>query len=260
MKEGYWVIRTYKAGLIGEKTKFWVPGKRPEKKLGRKAKAALRKQEQNEYASIKQAARILNENFSSKDVLLGLDYSDKGMKKLYRWLEKQGICLEQLDDAGRMCALWEAADHELGNCLRRAKRSAEKLGAQIKAFYITSDLDSYTGETVRVHHHLVVSGESVEAFREAWKSMGGVDYEYLTANQVDRTELAEYLLKQVRHVPNAKKFKTTRNLVRPQAKDQIVLTDAELRVPRHAKLLFRREFRTGQPQYIRYAMQNWKNE
>lgn len=259
MKEGYWVVRTYQAGRVGEKTKFWVPGKRPDKRLSKKAKAKLRKQEQNEYSSIKQAARILNENYTASDILLGLDYSPKGMKKLEKWITAQGTDLHQLDEAQMLCALWEAADHELGNCLRRAKRNAKKLGVEIKAFYVTSDLDPYTGETVRVHHHLVINPEAVQAFVDAWKEMGSVDYENLYGVQEDRTQLAEYLLKQVRHVPNIKKFKTTRNLKRPEPKDRIVLSDAELRVPRHAKLVYRNEFsHTGQSQYIRYILPSWE--
>lgn len=261
MKDGYWVVRTYQAGRVGEKTKFWVPGKRPDKRLSKKAKAKLRKQEQNEYSSIKQAARILNENYTAKDTLLGLDYSEKGMEKLEKWIVSQGIDLQQLDDAQKLYVYWQAADHELNNCLRRAKRNAKKLGVEIKAFYVTSDLDPYTGETVRVHHHLVINPEAKQAFIDAWKEMGGVDYEALYGYQEDRTQLAVYLLKQVRHVPNIKKFKTTRNLTRPEPKDRIVLSDAELRVPRHAKLVYRNEFtRSGQPQYIRYVLPAWKED
>lgn len=260
MKEGYWVVRTYKAGCVGEKTKFWVPGKRPEKRLSKKAKAKLRKQEQNEYSAIKQAARILNENYTPKDILLGLDYNAKGMKKLEKWIAAQEIDMKDLDDAQRLSILWTAADHELNNCLRRAKRNAKKLGIEIKAFYVTSDLDPYTRETVRVHHHLVINREAVQPFADAWKDLGGVDYENLYGGQEDRTPLAEYLLKQVRHVPNIKKFKTTRNMKRPEPKDRIVMSDAELRVPRHAKLVYRNEFtRSGQPQYIRYILPDWKN-
>ena len=29
MAQGYWVVRTYEAGNVGEKTKFWIPGDRP---------------------------------------------------------------------------------------------------------------------------------------------------------------------------------------------------------------------------------------
>ena len=41
---GYWVVRTYEAGAVGEKTKFWVPGERPSKS-GRREKQELRKQQ-----------------------------------------------------------------------------------------------------------------------------------------------------------------------------------------------------------------------
>ena len=63
MSEGYFVIRTYKSGDVGEKTKFFVPGKRPEKNLTKKQQAAVRKAEQNSYSAQKNLARIINENF-----------------------------------------------------------------------------------------------------------------------------------------------------------------------------------------------------
>ena len=53
MQEGYWVTRTYQSGAVGEKTKFFVPGTRPTGKLNRRAKDAVRKQEQNEYSAQK---------------------------------------------------------------------------------------------------------------------------------------------------------------------------------------------------------------
>ena len=43
MKEGYWVVRTYQAGAVGEKTKFWVPGARTSKS-SRREKQEIRKQ------------------------------------------------------------------------------------------------------------------------------------------------------------------------------------------------------------------------
>ena len=261
MKEGYWVVRTYRAGCVGEKTKFWVPGKRPGGKTRKNEKAHIRKQEQNEYSSVKQAARILNANFTKKDVLLGLDYSEEGMKKLHKWIGKQGIDMDQLDDAQKLQTLWDAADHEITNCLRRAKRNAQKLGVELKAFYITSDMDPRTGETVRVHHHLVINREAVPAFEEAWKNLGSVDWETLWSDQEDRTDIAAYLLKQVRRIPDAKKYKTTRNLIRVKPKDRVVLSDAELRVPRYAKLMYRQEFtKPGQPQYIRYVVPSWSED
>ena len=254
-KDGYWVIRTYKAGAVGEKTKFWVPGKRPDKNISRRQRDAIRKREQNEYSAVKRLARILNMYFSTGDLLLGIDYADKGLQKLEKQLKAKGIDVDQMDEAQKMEAMFLAADHELTNCLRRAARRAKKDGVILKAALTTSDMDGETGETVRVHHHLVINREAKEYFVEAWGKLGGVTWDPMWGNQEDRTDIAAYMLRQVRHVPDAKKFRTTRNLKPPVPKDRIVNSDAELQVPRGGKLLFRREFsRSEQPQYIRYVL------
>lgn len=260
-KEGYWVIRTYQAGAVGEKTKFWVPGKRPDKNISKRQRDAIRKREQNEYSAVKRLARILNMYFSSGDLLLGIDYSDKGLQKLEKWIQAQGTDLSALDEGEKLEAVYEAADHELVNCLRRAKRRAEKDGVKIKAAFVTSDMDGETGESVRIHHHLVINREARDYFVEAWGELGGVSWSPMWDYQEDRTDIAAYMLRQVRHVPDAKKFRTTRNLVPPKPKDRIVLSDAELQVPRGGKLLFRREFsRNDQAQYIRYVLPKYVRE
>lgn len=257
-KEGYWSIRTYEAGTVGEKTKFWVPGDRPNGKLKRKERDALRKAAQNEYSAVKALARLMNANFgkaSPRSLVLGLDYGEKGMNKILRWIDKQGICLDALDEAEKLNVLWHAADHELWNCLRRVKRRCESAGLTLRAVYITSDMDGDTGETVRVHHHLVINAEAKDAFVDAWKKLGNVEWDRMWDNQEDRIPLAEYFIKQVRHVPDAKKYRSTRNLIRPIPKDKAALSDAELRVPQGGRLLYRQEFKKpGQAQYIRYVL------
>lgn len=260
-KEGYWVIRTYKAGSVGEKTKFWVPGKWPDKNISRRQRDAIRKREQNEYSAVKRLARILNMYFASGDILLGIDYAEKGMEKLHKWIRSQGTEISDLDEGEKMTAVYEAADHELVNCLRRAKRRAKEDGVEIKAAFVTSDMDGETGESVRVHHHLVINREAKDYFVDAWGDLGGVTWDPMWQDQEDRTDIAVYMLRQVRHVPDAKKFRTTRNLVPPKPKDRIVRSDAELQVPRGGKLLFRREFsRSEQPQYIRYVLPKYVRE
>lgn len=269
-KDGYWVVRTYKAGSVGEKTKFWVPGKRPDKRLSRKQKALIKKQAQNEYSAVKRLARDLHENYSSEDIFLGLDYSEIGMRKLEKWAQKLGIDFNSLTEEEKKDVLWEAADHELNNCLRRAHNRAKKCGVEIKAVLSTSDqkfdkkLQEYI--PVRVHHHLVINSAALDCFKKAWGEMGNVDVTYLWSWQDDRTELANYIIGQVRRIPDVKKYRCTRNVVHPEPKDRIVSSDAELQVPRGGKLLFRREFsKSGQPQYIRYVLPqhnhtNAKNE
>jgi hypothetical protein len=254
-KDGYWVIRTYKAGAVGEKTKFWVPGKRPDKNISRRQRDAIRKREQNEYSAVKRLARILNMYFSSGDLMLGIDYADKGIRKLEKQIVDKGINIDELDETQKLEAMYLAADHELTNCLRRATRRAKKDGVILKAALTTSDMDGETGESVRVHHHLVINKEAKEYFVAAWGDLGGVTWDPMWSDQEDRTDIAAYMLRQVRHVPDSKKFRTTRNLTPPVPKDRIVNSDAELQVPRGGKLLFRREFsRNDSAQYIRYVL------
>lgn len=271
MKEGYYVIRTYESGAIGEKTKFFVPGKRPEGKMSRRQKNAIRKAEQNEYSAQKNLARILNANFTAGDLFLGLDYNDIGLQRIRHWARKHDLPIDEGTEEEKQNALWEAAAHELDIALRRVKRKLEKIGTELKAVYCTSDMDGDTGEIVRVHHHLVVNADAKEAFVEAWEKygLGGVSWTSLWADQLDRTPIAEYIIRQVRRIPDAKKFRSTRNLVRPKAKDRVVYTDNELQVPRGGKLIFRQEFETRQTssrmtqnrqsQYIRYILPEKKD-
>ena len=261
MREGYWVIRTYEAGAIGEKTKYFVPGKRPDKKLRRKDTREANRQEKNSSCAKKTLARILNANFPAgcDAYLIGLDYAQKGMDKILSWAREQGLPMETPEE--QQNSTWEAADHEMVNAIRRAKRKLPE-GAELKAVYITSDMDGETGELVRVHHHLVINAEALEAFKAAWEGcgMGSVDHEKLWEHQLDRTPLAEYWIAQVRKIPDAKKYRSTRNLIRPEPKDKIAMSDAEIRTPKGCELLYRQEFRKGGEQYIRYVLPKEQRE
>lgn len=271
MKKGYFCIRTYEAGMIGEKTKFFVPGKRAENgKLSRRQRNAIRKQEQNEYSSQKALARIINANFVAGDLFLGLDYSDAGLEKILKWGREHGLAVDSEDETVRQDAVWEAAAHELDIALRRVKRRLEKNGQELMAIYCTSDMDGETEEIVRVHHHLIVKAGVQEAFLAAWEKygLGGVSWTALWDNQIDRTPIAEYIIKQVRRIPDAKKYRSTRNLKRPVPKTRVVYTDNELQVPRGGKLIYRQEMKNGptvcrsdmsrQAQYIRYILTEGK--
>ena len=253
-KEGYWVTRTYRAGNVWEKSKHFVPGKRPTGKDRRAQRAAIRKQEQNEYSAQKALARLLNANFTSDDFLLGLDYSAHGMLRLDSWIREQGLDPGELSEEQERDAMWASAEHALDLCLRRVKYRLKKEGLELKAVYITSDMDGVSQERVRIHHHLVINADAPEAFVAAWQDLGGVNWKQLYANQEDRTPIAEYMIRQVRRIPDAKKFRSTRNLVRPQPEDRMAQSDAEIRLPKGGKLLFRAAYGKGQPQYIRFVM------
>lgn len=269
MKDGYWVVRTYESGIIGEKTKFWIQGARPNGKSKKKEKSDIRKQEQNEYSAVKALARLMHANYQEGDLLLGLDYSDKGLAKLESYARKVNPDFESLSEEEKRDAVWQSAKHEASLCLRRVNRELAKQGKEaIKSITVTSDMDGDTGELVRIHHHLVVPAGSEEVFVSKWGKLGSVAWAPIS-KQADYTPIAEYLLRQVRHIPDANKYATSRNLVRPQPKDRVVVTDAELRVPKGGKLLHRQEYKTrqgrdgevyAQPQYIRYIIPEHKRK
>lgn len=255
MKEGYWVVRTYEAGAVGEKTKFWVQGARPSSRSKRRERMEIRKQEQNEYSATKQLARLMNANCSQGDLLLGLDYSQEGMERLEAYIAAHPLQTEEHESAeeAHMEQLRLAAERELRLVFRRVKRELAKDGVDLWYIAITSDMDGDTKEAVRVHHHLIVPACAKEAFLSKWAELGSVDWEPLS-NQADYTPIAEYFMRQVRRVPDAKKYVSSRNLARPQPKDRAVLSDAEVRVPKGGRLLHRNEFKPGRPQYIRYVL------
>jgi len=250
MKEGYWVIRTYESGNVGEKIKFFVPGERRSGRSRRREKEELRKQAQNEYSAVKQLARLINANFGAGDILLGLDYTDEGLGKLFERAKEE--LTDDAEEAEIFNRVREAADREMKLCIRRSKRELEKSGVDIRYIALTSDMDGDTGEAVRVHHHLIVPADALEAFVAKWR-LGGVSWSPLWI-QSDYTPLAEYLLRQVRRLPDAKKYVSSRNLIRPAPRDRVVHSDSELRVPRGGKILFRNEYKPGRAQYIRYTI------
>ena len=253
MKDGYWVVRTYEAGQVGEKTKYFVLGDRTRRNR-RKEESSIKKQEQNEYSAKKRLARLINANFTHGDILLGLDYSDASYKKLERSARKAAPDYDSLPEDDQLRCIREAAAQEMVNYLRRVKRALEKEGCadELKYIAITSDMDGDTKETVRVHHHLIVPASCEHIVRMKW-GHGGTYCKPLS-KQEDYMPIAEYLIAQVRGALNAKKFVSSRNLVRPQPKDRIAVSDAEIRVPRNCKLIQRAEYKRGAPQYIRYIL------
>lgn len=238
--EGYWVIRTYRAGMVGEKIKYWVPGARPSKSE-RRVKSEIRKQQSNEASAEKRAARIINENFTKQDALLTLSYSDNGLKKACKDI-----------DASDPNQVFHAAHHQLRLWLRRVRRACKDAGVEVKSCVVTADVDGKTGEAVRVHHHVIISGQAVEIALGKW-TLGNSHWEHLYDN-MDQTALAAYLLRQVRRLPDEKKYIPSRNLVIPQPQDRIAKGGAEVSVPRGGQLLHRSEFKPGMPQYIRYIL------
>ena len=230
MQKGYWVTRTYESGGIGEKIKFFVPGKKPSRSE-RRIKAELRKQKWNDTNAVRSLARAIHANFKGgRDYLIGLDYADEFLP-------------EDLAAARHQIRLW----------LERVRRACKKVGIEFRYVAVTSDMDGETGEIVRLHHHVIVNKEALEIALSKWTAGG--TYKSKIYGVKDQTGLAEYLLNQVRReVPEEKKYIPSRNLVRVLPKDRICVSSAEVKLPKGGMLLHRSEYKPGQPQYIRYIL------
>ena len=247
MREGYWVTRTYRSGQVGEKIKYFVVGEKPDRLRRETRRELSRTEKKNRGQALRVLARLINANFTKGDILLGLDYDDKGMDKLRRscrrWMK---------DGMDERDAIQAAARHELTLCLRRAKRAMKKAGIELRYIAVTSDMDGDSGEPVRIHHHLILGREAWGYVAEAWTNGNSADYEYLRG-QKDYTPMAEYLLRQVRGTKDEKKYVSSRNLVRPAPRDRMAQSGAVVRAPAGTWVV---ELKAGgpfEPQYIRYV-------
>lgn len=232
---GYWAIRTYTAGAVGEKIKYWVPGEKPTRSQ-RKLKSDIKQAQRNEANAVRGVARLIHANFTQEDYFVTVSYSDEALARM----------------SGDGEALYEAAEHQLRLWLKRARRVCRAAGVEMRYIAITADRDGKTGEAVRVHHHVIVNAEAAELLVSKW-SAGGTNREHLYA-QADQTPLAEYMMAQVPKRENAKRYMPSRNLTIPQPKDRAALSGAELQVPRGGQLLMRSMWMPGMPQYIRYIV------
>lgn len=244
-KEGYWVIRTYQAGKIGEKIKYWVPGKKPSRSA-RRIKSDIRKHQQNENDATKRVARILNENFQGGDVFDALTYSDEHYPELLKDLPADA------DEETRRDYIYRRADHIMDLFLRRCRYACKKAGVDFKYLAITSDMNGETGDPVRVHHHIITTREVREIIRPLW--ICGTVEKNAVWHEDDHFGLAKYLMDQVRRIPDAKKYKRSRNLTIPEPKDRVALGGKEVQPPKGAYIVYRSTFIPGRPQYIRYIL------
>lgn len=242
-KDGYWVIRTYRSGMIGEKIKYWVPGEKPSKSE-RKLKSDIKQQQRNEANAEKHVTRLVHENFATGGVFVTLTYDEEHMKEL------EAVCVgseEEHEDA-----IYHAAQKEARLWLRRARRACAAAGVVFRSITFTSDRDGKTGEPVRVHHHVFMNEEAAEITMGKWGR--GNTYREFMGEEPDKTGFVEYVLNQVRRMSDGKKYIPSRNLIVPQPKDRVAVNGAELAVPKNGMLLKRAEFSPGMPQYIRYIL------
>ena len=244
-KGGRWVIRTYKSGRVEEKSRVYTVTDKPIRKRKVKGNTNAAKADANFRQEVKVLARVLNANFSltpSLFIKLGYDNAHACGQ------EETGLKQAKKDGT---------------NFLRRLNRALKKAGVKIvKTVKVCSDLDGDTGELVREHIHLVITGEGITYRDGAWYAgadklediwgRGGVWVENV-ARGSDLTPLAYYLLRQCRKQENAKKYTCSRNMTPTTVTEEEIPASREMKAPRGCTVrdtVYDQE--SGAVTYIRY--------
>jgi len=246
------MIRKIRSGKVIEVSAFHVAANVRPRKGRRRGATTTRKQDQNDRDAVKRFARVLNCNFEAGDLLIQPTYTDAALYQLADGLQD-----------GDLEELRRRAEHALSLFLRRLGRELKKTGTELRAVWITADMSGDTGELVRIHHHVIVKAEGLRMdggelyvgdrkVDDVW-GRGAVDWKPLQ-HMEDYSQLAAYLMRQVRRRPDGKKYSCTRNLKKPiLISERIVYSARELKAPKGAKVMHRAAYTPGEPQYIRYV-------
>ncbi len=209
--------RIYRArnGVV-ERTRFYV-GETAQPRTGKRNASTPRKQEANKNRAIHILGRLLNNNFSQGDLAIELTFDGSSFRSLrsaaYGKLARGSKEKKEI----KRDALWDAAKKEGESFIRRLRKAG---ASELRYVMVPSDMDGTTGEEVRVHLHLVISGECFVlrdkkltlgdlSLEEIW-GKGIVLYEFLRGGSYNK--LAAYLLRQTRELANRKKYTCSRNL------------------------------------------------
>ena len=243
MRKGLYMVRTYRSGRVTEKSKYSA-GNATKVRAPRTGKGTPpRKQDQNDRAVVKVVARHINCNYGHGDLLVTATYDAERLKNLTNGLIDEG---RGIGDA----EIREAAIRERNRFLRRVKLDMRKQGLELKFIAVTADVDGETKKTVRIHHHIIVPKEAREFIIKHWGE-DCLDIKPLRDEQ-DYTQVAVYLMSQVRRQPDLRKFSTSRNLEKPIITEELVYDASELAAPHNANVRERVYCPESDTQYLRY--------
>lgn len=257
-----WQVREYRCrNGVCEKTKFPVYLDGFAREGTRQYARRVARAEKLSAESARELALLMNNNFQAgRDSYLTLDYSMDGLRRLARRIgvpenEIDSFLIEAVEkhDEENRRALYIAAEKEAENYMKRIRRACKGAGVDLRYAYVTSDLKGKDFEPVRVHHHLIVNAEAASMAEACWTA-GGAKARVLFGPRGDLTELAAYMIGQVRQEPGKHRYHPSRNLERPEATKPVPAKnpDAPLRVPAGCEFIWRSESYAGRPQVLRY--------
>lgn len=233
---GYWVVYKIVSGRTVERMKRYRRGTPPPQRRHRvKGSSGLKKMEANLKAAIRHLARILNCNFHHGDMHLTLKYDD-----------------------AHLPTSWQQQEADATAFIRRIKRV---MSGGVKWITVCSEKDAESGDPVRPHIHVVITGRGFTWQDDEWFVNGkplkdiwgkGSVYGEPLHDQADYTALAIYLLRQAGDQADRKKYHVSRNMAKPVIEETVAVTGRELRAPADSKVVERHYELERGVNYIRY--------
>ena len=175
-----------------------------------------KKIEANERDAVKRLAREINANFEGGDLWVTLTYDRESLP----------------EDM-------EAAKEQRKKFLKKLRTAYRReTGEELRYIIATSQKDSRTGETVRLHHHMLLPAAAEEIVRETWPCRDDVTIRHLDGRG-DYTGVARYIVSNTTTGTEGgeKRWSSSRNLKKPIYTEPVeVREDERVRVPRDCSL------------------------
>ncbi|MEK4425142.1 rolling circle replication-associated protein [Solibacillus sp. FSL K6-1523] len=180
-------------------------GKRSQKKkVIRQAQSNL-----NDKNAKKQLIRLVNTNFTKRDIWITLTYKD-----------------------GRLPADLEQAKKDMQNYIRRLKRHIKKYDLpELKYVYVTEYQDADNKKEKRVHHHMICNFADRDIAEELWNGGGRTQTRRLQPDDFGLEGLARYIAKE-KSESTIKRYTPSRNLQQPK----ITIADSKVTRRRAEKI------------------------
>lgn len=192
-KKCKYMVKTIKSGNILECEIYPVYERR--KDVPRRPKefqSALAQKNLNDKNARKYFVRLVNTNFSNKDIVITLTYKD-------RYLPTQ-----------------ERAKKDMNNYIAKLRRYRKKNNLpELKYIYVIEWIDEvnqHKSKKVRMHHHIIIN-EMDRDIAESFWNKGRVESKRLQPDEYGLEGLARYMLKQQK---GQAKYTASRNLDKPK--------------------------------------------
>lgn len=166
---------------------------RKQKRKKKEKESAVKQKNLNDKNAKKHLIRLLNTNFTDKDIAVHLTYTDKELPEN----EKQ-------------------VKRDISNYLRRIKNYRRKQGLdELKYIAVLEYAEQENNKkAVRVHHHIVMSGMDRDVVEGLW-TKGRANADRLKADENGYEALGRYITKDPK---GSKRWTQSRNLKQPVVK------------------------------------------